>query len=227
MVFSTHFRFHIHAQAHASTCMICLTSSAWVIHEKCSGDVRHRLPSARTVKPANSCGEEGISFARTPELPQPKWLSLNQADFPNSRWLKEPLIQRLHRHRVPNVSARLRGKLGCVNGSPSPQLLALAQGSHHPHPRLPHAGHGTAAQQGLLRLRAASRSERVTDRICSTQPRAGAGFQKPTEEPFTSLVFPCCKHQLHGSDSWPGWISVDLSNFLQKSLLTKGLCEAM
>lgn len=193
MVLSVQFRFHIHACAHTSTGVTCLASSAWVTHENRLGDLRYRLASARTMKPANDCGEEGISSPeeeRTPEFPQPKWPSLKQADFPNARWLNEPLLQnRGDRHRVPNVSARLRGKLDCVNGSPSSQVLALEQGSLHPHPQPPHAGHGPAGREGLLRPRAASRSECVPERICSTQPRAGVSFQKPTEEPFT-IVFP-------------------------------------
>lgn len=52
-------------------------------------------------------------------------------------------------------------------------------------------------------------------------------FPEAHGETIYNCLFAGCKHQLNGSASWPGWISVDLSNFLQQSVLTKDLCKSM
>lgn len=138
-------------------------------------------------------------------------------------------------------------KLGCVKGSTSSQILALGQGSLHPHPQPPH---GPAIWEELLLLqqllettRRAGNMLRQPTGIRSASQReyappangnmlrqqtGGAGLQHPVRGAMCSCPSPTVSSGCWAVRQLTGWwISVDLSNFLQQSVLTKGLCQAV
>lgn len=151
---------------------------------------------------ANYCGDEGISSDRTPEFPQLKWLSLKHAGFPNARWLKEPLTQtEATLSPCAKCAGKAGAKLGCVNGSASSQILALGQGSLHPHPQPPH---GPAIWEELL-LQQLLEGTRGTGNVLHWLVLVS---RIPSEE-LCALVLPPCKLGLLGSLT-ADWV-VDLS----------------
>lgn len=111
-------------------------------------------------------------------------------------------------------------KLGCVKGSASSQILALGQGSLHPHPQPPH---GPAIWEELLLLqqllettRRAGNTLRQPAGIRSTSqreyaPPANGWCWSPAsrQRSHVQLSFPHCKLGLLGSPT-ADWV-VDLS----------------
>lgn len=189
----------------------------------------YHLPSTRTKEPANGCGEGGNFLHQDTQasptkvsLSGPKWLSkctLTKRATGTNRGYVVTVCQMCQRGSVPSWAV---------------WMAALPLSSQHLHraPVTPTHGHSTWATawpptKGCSGCRQTPAANGLQRGDAPRNQGAAAGFQEPIEEPFTILFFPCCKHQLHRSDSWPGRISVDLSNFLQQSLLTKGLCKAI
>lgn len=114
------------------------------------------------------------------------------AGFPNARWLKEPLTQT---EATLSLHAKCAGKagakLGCVNGSASSRVLALGQGSLHPHPQ---PLHGPAIWEELVLLEQCW-TPRMAQGMCpareyALRARAVLVSRIPPEEPCTTVPPP-------------------------------------